>query len=303
MVAVALLTLGPPVLVLGLRLLFHAIDPAQLRAGWHPERVRRPDATRWPSSGSSSPPTVGAAAGTTDLTDGVFRHLVITGRSRLALYLARIPAGLAILLPVVAVAFAMVCLVTSYEGVPHPTAVSVNGVSIPVHLDQAQLQSWVRQHPRQAAEAFASGPAPGADGTSRRPASSRTSPPSTPTTPAPRPASSIRPVNEMAKIGLWLELEVGVGFIVGLGFGSLTGQRTVSTIVLIALEIIVTPILASPRSPTSWTASGLSSASRMDQLRPAGLARRAAAAAPVPGRAAVRRAAEPSAYRRCRPGR
>ena len=38
----------------------------------------------------------------------VFRHLVITGRSRLALYLARIPAGLAILLPLVAVAFTMV---------------------------------------------------------------------------------------------------------------------------------------------------------------------------------------------------
>ena len=36
---------------------------------------------------------LGAAAGTTDLTEGVFRNLVITGRSRLALYLARIPAG------------------------------------------------------------------------------------------------------------------------------------------------------------------------------------------------------------------
>ena len=41
---------------------------------------------------------------------GLPRHLVITGRSRLALYLARIPAGLSILLPLVAVAFAMVCL-------------------------------------------------------------------------------------------------------------------------------------------------------------------------------------------------
>ena len=62
--------------------------------------------------------TVGAAAGTTDLTDGMFRHLVITGRSRIALFLARIPAGLAILLPVVALAFTLCCLVTSFEGVP-----------------------------------------------------------------------------------------------------------------------------------------------------------------------------------------
>ena len=58
---------------------------------------------------------LGAAAGTTDLSDGMFRHLVITGRSRLALYLARIPAGLAITVPLVALAFVMNCLVTSYE--------------------------------------------------------------------------------------------------------------------------------------------------------------------------------------------
>ena len=45
----------------------------------------------------------------------MFRHLVITGRSRLALHLARIPAGLAILVPLVALAFVMNCLVTSYE--------------------------------------------------------------------------------------------------------------------------------------------------------------------------------------------
>ena len=27
------------------------------------------------------------------------------------------------------------------------------------------------------------------------------------------------PINEMAKIGLWLELEAGIGFLVGLGLG------------------------------------------------------------------------------------
>ena len=47
--------------------------------------------------------TLGATAGSADLTDGMFRHLVVTGRSRLALYLARIPAGLAIIVPLVAV--------------------------------------------------------------------------------------------------------------------------------------------------------------------------------------------------------
>jgi hypothetical protein len=90
----------------------------------------------------------------------MFRHLVITGRSRLALYLARIPAGLAILLPLVAVAFTALCLVTSYAGVPQPTSVSVGGVSVPEHIDQAELQSWLLQHPRQAASVVPLGPGP-----------------------------------------------------------------------------------------------------------------------------------------------
>lgn len=50
---------------------------------------------------------VGVNAGGGDLGAGVFRELVVTGRSRLALFAARIPAGLAFLLPLVAVAFAI----------------------------------------------------------------------------------------------------------------------------------------------------------------------------------------------------
>ena len=62
--------------------------------------------------------TLGATAGTTDLTDGMFRHLVITGRSRLALYLARIPAGLSILLSLAAIGFTVTCLVTAFARQP-----------------------------------------------------------------------------------------------------------------------------------------------------------------------------------------
>lgn len=50
---------------------------------------------------------IGVNAGGGDLAAGVFRELVVTGRSRLALFAARIPAGLALLLPLVAVAFAI----------------------------------------------------------------------------------------------------------------------------------------------------------------------------------------------------
>jgi hypothetical protein len=50
---------------------------------------------------------IGVNAGGGDLGAGVFRELVVTGRSRLALFAARIPGGLALLLPLVALAFAI----------------------------------------------------------------------------------------------------------------------------------------------------------------------------------------------------
>lgn len=50
---------------------------------------------------------VGATLGTGDFGAGVFRELVVTGRSRLALFAARLPAGLALLLPIVGIAFAI----------------------------------------------------------------------------------------------------------------------------------------------------------------------------------------------------
>ena len=106
MVVTVLLTVGLPVLVLGLRLVFHAFDPKSLVQAGSPSVFQilcQPMA----EFGFIMAATLGATAGTTDLTDGMFRHLVITGRSRVALYLARIPAGLAIVLPLVAVAFAL----------------------------------------------------------------------------------------------------------------------------------------------------------------------------------------------------
>ena len=50
---------------------------------------------------------VGTTLGAGDLGAGVFRELVVTGRSRLALFAARVPAGLALLVPLVGVAFAV----------------------------------------------------------------------------------------------------------------------------------------------------------------------------------------------------
>jgi hypothetical protein len=270
MITLAVMTIGPAILILGLRLAFHLFDPAHYGPAGDPN-VFDAIVNLTAEFGFIIAAVVGAAAGTTDLNDGVFRYLVITGRSRLALYLARIPAGLAILVPVVAVAFSMVCLVTSYEGVPQPATVSVgNGVSIPAQLDQAQLQAWVAAHPQQVAQAFPPSPVPGS-GPGRLTTAQGITTEFTGYTAA-EDAQLNPAANEMFKIGLWLELEVAIGFLVGLGLGALTGQRTLSTILLIGLEIIVTPVLARVQIPYFLNGQRLDVGVAMDQLRPAALA-------------------------------
>src|ERR1700734_2296897 len=48
----------------------------------------------------------------------------------------------------------------------------------------------------------------------------------------------------MVQVGLWIALEATIGFIVCLGLSSLMGQRTVAVILLIVLELILTPIFS-----------------------------------------------------------
>ena len=260
MIVVGVVTIAPTLLILGLRLAFHLFDPAHYGPAGYPGQFATM-ASLQAGLGLIVAIVVGATAGTSDLNDGMFRHLVITGRSRLALYLARMPAGLAILLPAVALAFTMLCLVTSYESVPQPASVVMNGnIGIPPHLDRAQLQTWARQHPRQAAQAFqprVGGPGP-ASGSGTDYTDYITN----------EVSEFNPPVNEMAEIGLWVELEVGIGFLVGLGLGSLTGQRAVSSILLIGFESIVTPILATVPIPYFLDGQRLDFGVAMDQLRP-----------------------------------
>jgi hypothetical protein len=280
MVVTVLLTVGLPVLVLGLRLLFHAVDPKSFGPAGSPSVFQilcQPMA----EFGFIIAATLGVTAGTTDLTDGMFRHLVITGRSRLALYLARIPAGLSIVLPLAAVAFTIVCLVTSYAGTPQPATISLGGIPVPTQLSQAQLKSWILRHPQQYNQGFVNagpqfGPAPG-----RLPVLRSAHPGPV----IDRDIATIYgdytsaetgqlnlPISEMVKIGLWLGLDVGVGFLVGLGFGSLVGQRTVPTVLMIVLQIIVTPILAAHVIPYFINGQRVVVGVALDQLRPAGLA-------------------------------
>jgi hypothetical protein len=53
----------------------------------------------------------------------------------------------------------------------------------------------------------------------------------------------------MIRSGLWLELEALIGLLVGLGLASLLGQRTISVILMLVLEVVLTPILSRARIP------------------------------------------------------
>jgi hypothetical protein len=55
------------------------------------------------------------------------------------------------------------------------------------------------------------------------------------------------PYGLMIRAGLWVELEVIIAFVLGLGFGSLMGQRMVPILLMIVYQIIFRPILLSTK--------------------------------------------------------
>ena len=64
-------------------------------------------------SGSVVGVIVGATAGAADIEAGVFRDLVATGRSRLALFFARVPGAWAIVLPALTAALALAAVLST----------------------------------------------------------------------------------------------------------------------------------------------------------------------------------------------
>jgi ABC-type transport system involved in multi-copper enzyme maturation permease subunit len=102
--AVSALTILPMVIAHVVLLVLHANDPGQHGpAGGLENFVPSMDILTTLTIVAAV--LIGATLGTGDLTAGVYRELVVTGRSRLALFGARIPAGLALLLAPVGVAF------------------------------------------------------------------------------------------------------------------------------------------------------------------------------------------------------
>jgi hypothetical protein len=271
MIAVIVVNIGIPTVFLVVRLLAHAFDPKSYGPAGGYDIYTGLVAGVMYVFGFIIAATVGCTAGSADLTEGMFRHQVVTGRSRLALYLARIPAGLAIITSMVAVGFAIVCIVCVLAA---PTALSFNNVNVPVGLSSADFQTWASQHADQVICNFPyngqitanvpCGNGPGGNGAVTVSPSGGSGVPVM-ATPAQASAQAVviarwnysdyasqflYPTDSlMVKSGLWIELEAVIGFIVGLGLASLLGQRTVAVILMIVLEIVLTPIFSRVHIP------------------------------------------------------
>jgi hypothetical protein len=276
MITLILVTIGIPTLFLGVRLLLHAVAPKTYGpAGGYSIYTALVSGVLY-IFGFIVAATLGVTAGSADLTEGMFRHLVVTGRSRVALYLARIPAGLAIIVPLVAAGFTVVCVVSSFAA---PTRLVYSGVTVPANLSRPDFQSWAADHADEvicnfniengspqiaaAVNSVPCGNGPGGGpGIVQSPPGSQGQPQASQAEIS-HAAAVIAGMNYadysrhflspsvslMVESGLWLELEAVIGFVVGLGLGSLTGQRTVAVILMIVLEVILTPILSRARLP------------------------------------------------------
>jgi hypothetical protein len=264
MIALIIVDIGLPVIFLTIRLISHAVAPKSYGPAGGYDIYTTLVAGVMFIFGFIVAATLGCTAGSVDLTEGVFRHLVVTGRSRVALYLARIPAGLAIVVPIVATGFVIVCAVCVFAA---PTTLNYQGVTVPSGLSRVQFVSWAQDHPTVVDCQFPyrgtmtfippCGPFQGGGSGITITKGGQTLHKATPAEIKSLAVSVANqdyldysqtflspPLKLMVESGLWLELESIVGFTVGLGLASLMGQRTVPVVTLIIFEVVLTPLFA-----------------------------------------------------------
>jgi hypothetical protein len=285
MIALIVMNIGFPALFLLIRLLAHAFSPYANPPAGGDMIFTVLVAGFLPIFGFIVATTAGCTAGSRDLTEGMFRHLVVTGRSRLALYLARIPAGLAIVVPLVAIGYTIVCAVCVFAA---PAFIDDSNLNIPPGLSRAGFENWAgdRAEPVICSLPY-NGQIPGNVTCDGPPPWSKSA--VTPAQPAPTQLEALAvkiasqdypgytqifrrpPVSLMIKAGLWVELESAVGFILGLGLASLMGQRLVPVILLIVLQMILTPILSAVDIPHLQDLQRSFVGVAMTHLEPSGL--------------------------------
>ena len=122
-VVAAAMTIGGVVVAYAILAILHAVNPAHHGPAGGVEQLGH-GIGLLALLGSAAAIVAGARAGAGDLASGVFRELVVTGRSRLALFAARALGGLAFLVPLVAVAVVIAAAVSvGFAGsLPAPSA-------------------------------------------------------------------------------------------------------------------------------------------------------------------------------------
>jgi hypothetical protein len=298
MIALLAVNIGVPTIFLVIRLIAHAVAPHSYGPAGGYSIFEALIAGLMYVFGFIVAATLGCTAGSVDLTEGMFRHLVVTGRSRLSLYFARIPAGLMIIVPVVAVGIIIVCSVCVAAA---PTKLNFDGINnMPVGLSRQGFITWAEDHPNLAICEMAfnySGPSSSASFASQvqcgpnnglvivKSRSGTTT--ATPATKTEARAQAIRsaqqnyasyattflspPLKLMVETGLWVELWAVIGFLVGLGLSSLMGQRTVPVVLLIVYEIVLTPLFSRVGIPHLINAQRGMVGLAMAHIEPAGL--------------------------------
>ena len=246
MITLIALTIGLPTLFLVIRLLLHAFVPQSYGPAGGFDVFTSLIAGVLYIFGFIAAMTLGATAGCSDLADGMFTQQVVTGRSRVALYLARIPAGLAIIIPMVAVAFTIICAVCVFSA---PSSFDFQGTTVPLGLSLHGYETWAADHPNLIICDFPyNGPCPENEPEPNTPLSralaERQAEQNYPTYAV---TYNSPPYGVMIRAGLWLELEVIIAYVFGLGFASLMGQRMVPIILMIVYEIIFRPFLLSTK--------------------------------------------------------
>jgi hypothetical protein len=118
-----LLTVGGIVLMYGYMAITHASSPLHHEPAGGTLGLHRGIRDLGEFFGMLAAVLIGAEVGTADLSSGVFRDLVTTGRSRLALFGVRLPAAAIVTLCLSAAAYALVLIATFLfaDGTPTPS--------------------------------------------------------------------------------------------------------------------------------------------------------------------------------------
>lgn len=293
MIALVAVNVGVPTIFLAVRVISHAVDPHSYGPAGGYSVFEALIAGLMYIFGFIVAATLGCTAGAVDLTEGMFRHLVVTGRSRVALYFARIPAGLMIIVPIVAVG---VIIVSAVCVAAAPTSLNFDGINnMPVGLTHQGFIEWAEVHPTKAICEMSyeySGPTPtqvncGPDNVPVIMKVVSGTMTATPASMAEMRVQAIKvaeqdyrsyrdtflspPLKLIIETGLWVELWAIVGFLVGLGLSSLMGQRTVPVVLLIVYEIVLTPLFSRVGIPHLINAQRALVGLAMAHIEPAGL--------------------------------